>query len=57
MHRHADVVAVHGYANALGAYQGFDNALSIIAFPQAQLQVLPNATWAGAYTPPLFSST
>jgi hypothetical protein len=42
IHRHADVVTIHGYTNALQAWQGSNQEH---AFPQGQVFMLPNATW------------
>lgn len=42
MHRHGDFAVVHGYANALEAWQGMNSEQ---AFPQGQLFTLPNMTW------------
>lgn len=42
IHRHADVVTIHGYTNALQAWQGSNKEH---AFPQGQVFMLPNATW------------
>ena len=42
MHRHGDFAHVHGYANAMEAWQGMDVEQ---AFPQGQIFTLPNMTW------------
>ncbi|KAK3282184.1 hypothetical protein CYMTET_10065 [Cymbomonas tetramitiformis] len=42
MQRHADFVRVHGFANALEAWQGMDSEQM---FPQGQIMILPNMTF------------
>jgi len=42
MHRHGDFAVVHGYANALQAWQGMNSEQ---AFAQGQVFMLPNMTW------------
>jgi hypothetical protein len=42
MHRHGDWAVVHGYANALEAWQGMNSEQ---AFAQGQVFTLPNMTW------------
>jgi len=42
IHRHADVVTISGYTNALQAWQGSNKEH---AFPQGQIFMLPNTTW------------